>query len=261
MKLIYVSRALPFVIASFLFAASGAALASAGNNRPLATHVSIPGQPVSTPCSNSVILSTGGLCCPHSRGSTESCSQTRRKIIYPSMARTKPLVINGVIIPLPIIAQMVEKGLRRSWSPAVADRNLLVCGYGSSSTLLPTLHCLSNKAYFRHHSDKHLDYDPTKVKIRCYANCFLTQGNITASIIHYIDFSSHRARLISTLANKVPDIGASYSLRVPETVPMRFPALHKIVKYPVFITFYIQKGDLSNIELAKRNGPSGISIK
>jgi hypothetical protein len=81
----------------------------------------------------------------------------------------------------------------------------------------------------------------------------LTQGNIAASISRYIDDSSRRACLISVLISKTPTIKAAYSLRVPQTVPMRFPSLNnKIENVPVFVTFIIKNGDLSGIKLSER---------
>lgn len=217
------------------------------------------------PCSNPMVLSTGGLCCPLSPLSREKCSQEKAHPINRAASKIRPLEVNGVIIPLPVVAQMVKKGLRRSWSRGMEDRNLIVCGHGKteivnrslSSPRLPSLHCLSNGAHFRHvlwnPYSPHIHYNPEKVNIRCYANCFLTQGNIAASISRYIDDSSRRARLISVLISKTPTIKAAYSLRVPQTVPMRFPSLNnKIENVPVFVTFIIKNGDLSGIKLSER---------
>lgn len=161
---------------------------------------------------------------------------------------------------------MVKKGLRRSWSPARQARNLIVCRYGRtvregsipSSSRILTLHCLSNETHLRHviwnPRSPHLDYNPKQVKIRCYADCVLTQGNVAVSVVRYIDLSSHRGQVISSLISKIPASKASYSLRVRETVPMQFPSLHKTLHVPVFVTFTIKNGDLSDIELAKRTG-------
>lgn len=259
MKLSCVFRESSGVILGILFAISGTSSALASNLKSSTGLFTSNGKTVQNPCSNPLVLSTGGLCCPASPLSGEECSQKQAQPINRAASKIRPLVVNGVIIPLPIVTQMVKKGLGRSWSPAMKARNLMVCGYGTSSSRIPVLHCLSNRAHFRDPISKHLNYNPQKSNIRCYANCFLTQGNIVASVVRYIDFSSHRAQLISSLIGKTPTSMAAYSLRVPETVPMQFPPLHKIVNVPVFVTFMIKNGDLSDIELAKRTGDTGIT--
>ena len=249
-----------------LFAISGTSIASTSNHEPTAGISAPNGKTLKNPCSNTIILSTGGLCCPLSPSPGEKCSQRKPRPINRAASTARPLAVNGVIIPLPIAAQMVKKGLRRSWSPAKKDRNLIVCGYGRteiehsslSNSRIPELHCLSNEAHFRHSLrnpySEHLSYDPRKTNIHCYANCFLTQGNVAASLGRYVDHSSHRAQLISSLISRMPTSKAAHSLRVPETVPIPFPSMHnKIVHAPVFVTFTIKNGDLSDIELSKRN--------
>lgn len=260
------------VILGILFAICGSSIALASNPKSSAGSFASHVKTVQNPCANPMILSTGGLCCPLSPGSTEKCSQQPAQRISRNVSKMKALVVNGITIPLPIVTQMAKKGLRRSWSEAMQDRNLIVCGYGRtqiahsdlSNTRFPVLHCLSNEAHFRYSPNnpysKHLNYDPRKSNIRCYSNCFLTQGNVVASVTGYIDHSSHRAQLISWLIGQAPTSGAAYSLRVPETVPMRFPSLHnKIVHVPVFVTFVIKNGDLSDIQLAERKRNTGIS--
>jgi len=265
MKLSCVFRTSSGVILGILIAIGGTSIASANNPESSAGDSTPNGKIVQNPCSTPVVLSTGGLCCPLSPSSGEECSQQKVQPINRATSNMKPLTVNGVIIPLPVVTQMVKKGLRRSWSSAKKDRNLIVCGYGRtdiersalSNSRLPVLNCLSNEAHFRlsfrNPYSKHLDYDPQKTNVHCYANCFLTQENVVASVVRYIDHSSHTARLISSLIGKTPTSKATYSLKVPETVPMRFPSLHnKIVKVPVFVTFMIKNGDLSDIQLADR---------
>lgn len=271
MKSSYIFRTLSGVILGILIAISGTSIASATSHKSSAGSFLPNDKAVQNACSNPFVLSSGGLCCPLSSTSGEKCAQKQARPINRAASKMKPLTVNGVIIPLPIVTQMVKKGLKRSWSSAIKDRNLIVCGYGRTNirnsvlanSRIPSLNCLSNQAHFRFSlSDpysKHLDYDPKKTNIRCYANCFLTQGNIAASVVRYIDHSSFRANLISSLIGRTPTSKATYSLRVPEIVPMQFSSSHKAVNVPVFVTFTIKNGDLYDVEIAERKGDTGIS--
>lgn len=270
MKLSCVFRTSSGVTLGILFSIGGASIASAHNHKPSAGSFATSGKTVQNPCSNPIVLSTGGACCPLSPLSQEKCSQKKAQPVNRAVSDMKPLKVNGVTIPLPVVTQMVKKGLRRSWSSAKEDLDLMVCGYGRtnirnsaiSNSRIPALNCLSNKAHFGYSPSnpysKHPNFDPRKTNVRCYADCFLTEGNVVASIVRYIDYSSHRAQLISSLISRTPTTKAAYSLRVPETVPMQFPSLHnKIVNVPVFVTFTVKNGDLADIKLAKRSGKTG----
>ena len=58
--------------------------------------------------------------------------------------------------------------------------------------------------------------------------------------------------MLGYLLGEAPGASATYSLRVPETVPMRFPKQHVFVNYPAYVTFVMGEGRLLDIELVKR---------
>lgn len=258
MKVVCVSGVASWLTFCAFLAVSGPSLAAVADGRPVLARSPVTSKPAASVCANRVLLATGGLCCPLPQSTAGRCSQAQHRLIDPAMARLQPLRVNGVTIPLVIVAQVVDKGLHRSWSPAIEDRNQVVCRFGDSSSRFPALHCLSNKTHFRNPVTQHLNYDPASSKIDCYSGCFLTQGDVAVSIVRYINSDAHRATLVSSLLSRMPKRRASYTLRIPETVPMRFPSLQdKILNYPVFVTFSITKGELSNIELSKRDVSAG----
>lgn len=166
-----------------------------------------------------------------------------------------PVFVNGVKLPLPIVTQMVKKALTRIWSRAPKDRNELVCWFTSlPGTRFRQLLCNTNGHHFEAQRGAGYYVPASKKMVQCYYNCFLTKGEIAIAIIRYVNAHLTRARILSGLLLQAPKPDASYSLRVAETVPMLFPEGRKsVIRHtPVYVTFVIQDGALSDVELTRR---------
>ncbi len=229
----------------------GVALAATSTEHSQAQRPPVEAKSDSLACLAPLTAATGGLCCPGTQSSTAPCVSSTPGIISAAEKKLDPLAVHGVQIPLPIVLQMIKKALQRGWSSALADRGLMVCEYrrrnaGSGS---PILYCNTNAVYFNN-----LQVDASNDKLHCLYHCFLTRENIITALIGYINDNHYAANVLPSLLNKAPAASATYSLRVPETIPLLLGNHHSFVKYPAFVTFVMGNGHLTEIELAKRKG-------
>ncbi len=241
--------------AAVVLVGNGAGLATAsakglpGNGSPAAA------KSTSFACLTPLTAATGGLCCPGTQTSTAPCVASTPGVVSAAEKRLKPLVVNGVQIPLPIALQIVKKALKRKWSLSLAARNVLVCDFRQiAGSHMSVLHCNTNSVHFRGFIQANFHVKASDRKVHCYYNCFLTWENIVTALIRYVNADPGRANVLGSLLGKAPAASATYSLRVPETVPMRFPKQHLFVNFPAYVTFVMGRGHLSDIELTRRKG-------
>ncbi|MGH8126880.1 MAG: hypothetical protein ACRETC_00735 [Gammaproteobacteria bacterium] len=239
-----------------VFVGVGTALASSNS----VTQAKDPTQSRPEPqrsCLSPLVLAVGGVCCPGPQSSMAPCLVSNPGGLSANAKKLKPIFVSGVKLPLPIVLQMLSKSLERSWSKALSDRADLVCRYRKSLNAgAPFLHCSTNNAHFHLGVEALYHIKPTNVKIQCYANCFITRGNVMISVLRYVNNNSTRARLLGSLLKGAPTANSSYSLRVAQTVPLKFPVGYGWIalNYPVFVKFIISKGDIAGIELMQRHG-------
>ena len=257
MRTAWLVYSVPILLVFALVAAfsGGAAEASTGTGP---THANSPPRQVhvdSRTCLSPLILASGGLCCPGTQSSMEPCLSSNPTVISAAVKKLKPLMVNGVRIPLPVTLQMIKKALGRVWSTAAANRDVLVCAFRKvPGTRVPLLHCNTNYVHFKGfiETDTHIKLSDRKV--HCYYNCFLTRENIVASLVRYVNHDIRTARVLGSLLDKVPAADATYSLRVTETVPMWLPDRHLLVDNPAYVTFVIGDGGLADVQLSEGDG-------
>lgn len=238
-----------------LVAVSSAALGFAPGPVPSAASIRPPAK-ANFSCRSPLIQGIEAVCCPGDAASHAPCLSSGPGDASTLAAKLPPLYVNGVKLPTPIIVQLVKKSLTRAWSRAPRDRNVLVCRFiDLPDTRLLRLYCntddghshasLSTAKYHVGASDK---------TVYCYSNCFLTKGNVAISILRYVNGNLSRGRRLAALLSQAPDANADYSLRLPQTVPMLFPASGGSVKVdmPVYVTFVVNDGDLKDVQLARR---------
>ena len=210
-------------------------------------------------CLAPLTAGSGGLCCPGTRSSTSPCVASTPGMVSAAEKKLKPLVVNGVQIPLPIALQIVKTALRRKWSLSLSDRNVLVCDFRQlAGSRMSVLHCNTNSVHFRGFIQANFHVKASDRKVHCYYDCFLTKENIVTALIRYINSDPGRANVLGSLLGKAPAASATYSLRVPEIVPMRFPKQHGFFNYPAYVTFVMGKGHLTDVEMTKRKGTANV---
>lgn len=211
------------------------------------------------PCLSPLIQNVGGLCCPGTQASVAPCLDIRRTEVSPLAEKLQPLYVDGIRIPTPIVLQLIKKALSQMWSAVPRDRATLVCRFtdvpGTRRTLL---YCETNEGHFsRLQGPMYSLKLKKKSTIKCYYNCFLTRNNVYESLRQYVDDNYIRAEFIAGLLAQAPNEDDSYSLRMPQVVPMLFPLPGGplILDYPVFVTYVIDDGDLADVKLADRKNP------
>lgn len=253
------------IVAVCVFLVSAAALASVSYAQPKSGSAKSRASTDSSSCSSPLIHASGGLCCPGPRDSTAPCISSTPSMLNAAERKLPPLVVNGVRIPLPVALQLIKRGLYRSWSQKLADRGLLVCIHRKKpGTLERLLYCETNGSYFKErfsfNGKAHKYIKPSDIKVHCFTDCFLVRENIIVALARYVDRDEKRSNKLAALLERAPSAWSTYSLRVPETVPLWFPSKHIIENYPAYVTFFVGNGEIVDVEFA-RNHKVGITVK
>ncbi|MGH8225694.1 MAG: hypothetical protein ACRER1_06045 [Gammaproteobacteria bacterium] len=118
-----------------------------------------------------------------------------------------PLVVYGHKIPMPVALQIIKGALKRHWSSAREDRNVLVCTTPQRlGTHLETLRCQTNEQHYREAQETQLhlaqmnQHAPLNVEVANWVNNHRT---INVSVLRH-------------LLSKLPSADASYTLQVKD---------------------------------------------
>ncbi len=118
-----------------------------------------------------------------------------------------PLVVNGHRIPMPVALQMAKAALKRPWSSAREDREVLVCRTPElTGSHFRTLRCQTNAEYFR-------EQDATQLGFLLAMN-----GGVMPmeDVSKGLNDRRINVSVLNALLAKLPPANASYTLQVKD---------------------------------------------
>lgn len=150
----------------------------------------------------SLILAGGALAAGTPTPTTAHLSKTAKAVWL------TPLVVNGQRIPMPVALQMAKAALKRPWSSAAQDREVLVCRTPEATgSHIRVLRCQTNAAYFR-------EEDATQTGLLLSLNG--SHRVPWEDVSNALNARAINASVLNSLLAKLPPADASYTLQVKD---------------------------------------------